>query len=609
MNYKNLKECVEDLERHGQLIRIKQELDPNLEIAEIQRRVYQNNGPALLFENVKNSPFPAVSNLFGTLDRARFIFRSSLEEVKKLIEISRDPLSGLKSPWKNKKAPFTAIYALPKKVRNGPVLQNKTTIEKLPQIRCWPEDGGAFVLLPQVYSEDPEQPGIWNSNLGMYRVQLSGNDYIPNKEIGLHYQIRRDIGIHHTKAIARKEPLPVSIFVGGPPSHTLAAVMPLPQTMPEAIFAGLMGKRRFRYSQKNGFTISTDADFCITGTLVYGETKTEGPFGDHLGYYSMHHEFPYIKVDSVYHRKDAIWPFTVVGRPPQEDTVFGELIQEITGSVVSAELPGVEAVHAVDAAGVHPLLLAIARERYVPYENRKPQELLTAANAILGYGPCSLAKYLFISAYEDNPQLDIYTIKDFFTHIFERVNWSRDIHFLTRTTIDTLDYSGSAFNEGSKVIIAAAGEKIRSLSTTIPRLGKLPTGFKDPRTGLPGIMFIKGPKFSNYKKGSTQIEELAQSLKNSSLKEIAVIIIVDDSEFAAKNESNFLWATFTRSNPSHDIYGVNSFTEHKHWGCKGPLIIDARLKPHHTPPLIEDPAVTGKVDELGKKGGPLYKII
>ncbi|MEL6804033.1 MAG: UbiD family decarboxylase, partial [Bacteroidota bacterium] len=383
MRYKSLRQCVNDLEKHGQLIRVKQEIDPYLEMAEIQRRAYLAEGPAILFENVKGSKFPAVANLFGTMDRARFIFRSTIRQVQKIVSLKADPTSFLKAPHKFLDTPFVAVNALPIKSRLGaPILHGKTTLDQLPQIQSWPMDGGPYVLLPQVYSEDPEQPGAMKSNMGMYRVQIAGNDYIPNKEIGLHYQIHRGIGVHHSKARARNEKLKVSVFVGGPPAHTFAAVMPLPEGLSELMFGGMFAGRNFRYVHDNGHTLSSDADFVITGTIDPTRTKPEGPFGDHLGYYSLQHEFPVMTVDAVYHRKDAIWPFTVVGRPPQEDTTFGGLIHEVTAAMVPVSVPGLHAMHAVDAAGVHPLLLAIGSERYVPYGDRYPQELLTVANAV-----------------------------------------------------------------------------------------------------------------------------------------------------------------------------------------------------------------------------------
>ena len=178
----------------------------------------------------------------------------------------------------------------------------------------------------------------------MYRVQLSGGEYEPDREIGLHYQIHRGIGVHHAAAIRAGKPFRVNVFVGGPPAMMLAAVMPLPEGMSELTFAGALGGRRIRMIQRaDGLPIYADADFCICGTVEPDKLLPEGPFGDHLGYYSLRHDFPVLRVEHVYHRDDAIWPFTVVGRPPQEDTIFGQLIHELTGPVIPTVLPGVTA--------------------------------------------------------------------------------------------------------------------------------------------------------------------------------------------------------------------------------------------------------------------------
>lgn len=610
MHYRSLQEAVNDLEKHGHLIRIKEEVDPYLEMASIHLRVHEAGGPSLLFENVKGSPFSAVSNLFGTIDRSRFLFRKTLPIVEALVKIKIDPVASLKNPLNLLKILPKALTALPLKSNYSPAQYGVTTIDKLPQIIHWPNDGGAFVTLPQVYTEDIEHPGVQSSNLGMYRIQLSGNEYNLNKEIGLHYQLHRGIGVHQSKSEALNKPLKVSIFIGGPPSHSFAAVMPLPEGLSELSFAGALGGRRFRYTyDENQNLISNDADFVITGEVMPGAVKPEGPFGDHLGYYSLKHLFPVMKVNKVYHRKNPIWAFTVVGRPPQEDTAFGQLIHEITGPIVPNSIPGLHDVHAVDAAGVHPLLLAVGSERYTPYiSERKPQEILTIANHILGFGQMSLAKYLFIVAKEDNTSLNIHHVEAYFMHVFERVDWKRDLHFQTNTSIDTLDYSGESLNSGSKVVIAAAGAALRKLATAVPNQLNLPEAFKDAHMPMPGVISISGVPFTDYQTASKEMELLDKTLQDQDLSEIALIVICDHSGFCAKNSNNFVWTTFTKSNPSHDIYGVKSFTKYKHWGCEGPLIIDARKKPFHAPDLILDAATERKVDKLFTRGHSLFGL-
>lgn len=610
MGYASLRECVADLERTGQLVRIDREIDPYLEAAEVHRRVCQAGGPALLFTRVKDCEFPMVSNLFGTLARAEFLFRDTLAAVRHLAELKIDPAAFWKRPWRYRDVPRAAWHMRPKWVRRGPILDAQTTLSRLPQLQCWPMDGGPFVTLPIVYTEDVGRPGWRHSNLGMYRVQLAGNEYLPDRQAGLHYQIHRGIGVHHTKAIERGVPFRVNVFVGGPPALSLAAVMPLPEGLPELAFAGAIGGRRVRLLDQPGqLPLFADADFAIVGIVEPDRLLPEGPFGDHLGYYSLAHPFPVLNVERVYHRRGAIWPFTVVGRPPQEDTSFGRLIHELTGPVIPAVVPGVHAVHAVDAAGVHPLLLAIGSERYVPYAApRKPQELLTCANAILGQGQLSLAKFLLIVAREDDPSLDVQDIPAFFRHLLERIDWRTDLHFQTCTTIDTLDYSGTGLNEGSKVVLAAAGPKRRELPRMLPGRFRLPDGFSTPKVVMPGVLAAQGPAYKTAGEGA--LRRFCDGYRpDDSVNDFPLIVVVDDGDFAARSLDNWLWVTFTRSNPAADIDGVGAFTRQKHWGCEGALVIDARIKPHHAPPVEEDPAVAKRVESLAAPGGPLHGIL
>ena len=591
------------------MIEITDEVDPHLEMAEIQRRVYSNGGPALLFSNVTSCKFPMASNLFGSLEQARYLFRDTLESVRRLIEIKLDPSALPKRPFRYAKVPLTAIRMLPRFTSRGAVTANSCSVADLPQLKCWPDDGGAFVTLPQVLSADPTAAeNLMRVNMGMYRIQLSGNQY-SGDEVGLHYQIHRGIGVHHRAALDRGEPLQVCISVGGSPAMTLAAVMPLPEGLTELTFAGALAGRRIRMIRGKHAPVYADADFAIVGTIDPNATKPEGPFGDHLGYYSLQHPFPLMKVSKVWHRDGAIWPFTVVGRPPQEDTTFGQLIHELTDPIIPSVIPGVKAVHAVDASGVHPLLLAIGSERYMPYlKTQEPQELLTQANAILGNGQLSLAKYLWMTD-DPNDDLKIHDVGTFMQHILKRADWRRDLHFHTQTTIDTLDYSGTGFNKGSKLVVVATGQPIRELPTNIPSGINLPDGFHDPQIAMPGVLVINGPKF-DAEKGQSDLKRFTESFDlESPLNRFPLITIVDDSQFCTKTLNNWIWSTFTRSNPAIDVSGIAASTVDKHWGCGGSLVIDARTKPNHAPPLIEDPKVMAKVDARATRGDELARYL
>jgi 4-hydroxy-3-polyprenylbenzoate decarboxylase len=625
MGFRSLRDCTDALRREGECVVVDHPVDPHLEIAEIQRRLFRAGGPAVLFTRPKGTEFPVLVNLYGTKRRIERIFADSLDRVRRLVELKIDPTAALRKPARYWRSPYDALAMLPRSVRSGPVMARSVPLSRLPQVVSWPGDGGPFVTLPAVYTEDPNRPSPKHSNLGMYRVQLAGNEYEPDREVGLHYQIHRGIGLHHAAALARGEPLKVAIFLGGSPAMAVSAVMPLPEGLAELTFAGVLAGHRIPMIRRPGRpAIYADADFVIEGTVSPGATKPEGPFGDHLGYYARRHEFPLMRVDHVWHREGAIWPVTVVGRPPQEDTLFGWLVHELTGPVIPTVLPGISSVHAVDASGVHPLLLAVGSERYMPWKKSdRPAELLTQAAAILGQGQLSLAKYLFIVNGGDCPGLDAHDVREVLQCLLARADWRRDCHFHTETTIDTLDYSGSGFNSGSKLVVAARGPATRDLPTELPAGITLPSGFANPRICLPGVVAVEGPRIEPRPRLEApsdaaiwasageagwggDVERFCHGIgPDHPLRRFPLVVVVDDAAFTAATLENFLWTTFTRSNPAADVHGVEAETRHKHWGCHGPLVIDARLKPHHAPAVEEDPAVTATVDALCRAGGPL----
>ena len=639
--YKSLEQALLDLEKAGMLKRVHAKVDPHLEMAEIARENFRQGGPALLFEHVKGSKFRAACNIFGSDERFNFLFRDGFEQTKAAVNFKANPVEFFKNALKSPKSLFKAARAgltsLPK--RSGNIKDfEECSLQDLPQLVSWPLDGGAFITLPQVATRPSESASIMQTNVGMYRIQISGNEYIPNEECGLHYQIKRDIARHHQKAIEEGRPLKVSIFIGGPPSHTFAAVMPMPENLSELLFAGMLGNRRFRYFEYNGYLVSSDADFCILGELEPG-LKPEGPFGDHIGYYSGKHDFPCMRVQKVLCKKNAIFPFTVVGRPPQEDTLFGKYIHKITKPMVPASLPGVYGIHAVDDAGVHPLCLALGSEAFRPYasaEEREPMELLKTANALLGFNQASLTKYLLIAAKEDvegnavnnavnkaankaannAAGLDVNNVPAFFAHVLERIHFDRDLHFQTATTIDTLDYTGTSLNHGSKVVMAAAGTKCRELRNNPEDLKslELPQGFSKATIVMPGVILLEtSTQFSNENSphcttAQFPVDKFADfkaALAHWKFREnYPWISVIDEGALNADNIlSDFLWLTFTRSDPAQDIYGLDESICDKHWKCKAPLIIDARVKPQHQKQLTVPAEIKARAKQILKDIG------
>lgn len=611
MGCRSLRDCVIDLRAHGMLKVIEEEIDPYLEMGMIQRRALRNKAPALLFTRPKGCAFPMLANLFGTMERLEFIFRDSLEHVKRLFEAAADPSVLFKRPGESLSLLPRLWHLRParrKKIRPDkvPVFKNRCGLRDLPQLVSWPNDGGAFITLPLVYTEDPEKHGA--GNLGMYRIQISGNDYAEG-EAGVHYQLCRGIGPHHAKALAKGMALPAHIYVGGPPALILAAVMPLPPNMNELMFAGLLGGRRMELAGA-GLPVLAQADFMMQAEIG-AAVKPEGPFGDHLGYYSLRHPFPAAKIKGVYHRDNAVWPFTTVGRPPQEDTVFGAFIHELTRPLVSKVFDGVKEIHAVDAAGVHPLLLAIGKERQTPYKALdRPQEILSQAMHLLGKTQTSLAKYLMIISEEDAPGLTCANVQGFLEHLLERTDFKRDLHFISSASSDTLDYSGGAINEGSRLIWAAGGVKKRSLAYELKNFPALPPGFANPKILSKGVLILKAPPHDlpSGVQDERVIKELCPALAPWAGKSgFPLLVLADDPDFCAASLDNFLWITFTRSDPAADTYGVNSSFINKRWQCEPPLIIDSRIKKFHAPPLEEDPMVLQRLEKLAK--GPLAGII
>ncbi len=259
---------------------------------------------------------------------------------------------------------------------------------------------------------------------------------------------------------------------------------------------------------------------------------------------------------------------------------------------------------------MHPLLLAIGSERYTPYMPAKqPAELLTIANHVLGTGQLSLAKFLFITA-DDTGQLHAHDAEQFLQYIFERIDFTRDLHFHTNTTIDTLDYSGTGLNSGSKLVLAAYGEQKRELCREVPQVLKELNSFENAQLCIPGVIALQTKKFTTYTEAEKEMQLLNEQCynQNDQLKGVAQLIICDDAYFTAANLRNYLWVSYTRVNPSHDVYGIDSFVKNKHWGSNGPVVFDARLKPHHAPPVEKDPAVENKIDRLFEKGGSLHSI-
>jgi menaquinone biosynthesis decarboxylase len=557
--HRNLRSFLETLRKENDLIEIEAEVNPYLEIAEIHRRAIEAQGKALLFKRVKGSNFPVVTNLFGTNKRIELAFGTRPQEfVKTAVEMVEDLLPPrFGKLWGYRQMAFDALKLGTKTVKRAPVLessQKEIDLEKLPLLQLWHEDGGHFVTLPLVYTESPTSG---KNNLGMYRIQR-----YDKTTTGIHWQIHKGGGFHYFEAEKLNQPLPVTIFLGGAPAMILSAIAPLPEDVPELMLASLLAGNKIEMAKnpiENGHRLIAEAEFAICGKVAPHLRKPEGPFGDHYGYYSLTHDYPIFEATAVYHRKDAIYPATVVGKPRQEDFFIGDYLQELLSPLFPLVMPAVKDLWSYGETGFHSLAAAVVKERY-------SREALGAGFRILGEGQLSLTKFLLLT---DKPQ-NLRDFKSLFEHILERVNWETDFFIFDRTSFDTLDYASGKINHGSKAMLVGVGEAIRDLKREFT--GALPVGIKAAKVFCGGCLVLAG---TEYEKDKTLAERVA---KLNNFNDFQVVVLHDKIEFADAADK-FLWATWTRFNPSTDIYAKENVVKNNHISYHSPIVIDARMKP------------------------------
>jgi menaquinone biosynthesis decarboxylase len=557
--HRNLRSFLETLRKENDLIEIEAEVNPYLEIAEIHRRAIEAQGKALLFKRVKGSNFPVVTNLFGTNKRIELAFGTRPQEfVKTAVEMVEDLLPPrFGKLWGYRQMAFDALKLGTKTVKRAPVLessQKEIDLEKLPLLQLWHEDGGHFVTLPLVYTESPTSG---KNNLGMYRIQR-----YDKTTTGIHWQIHKGGGFHYHEAEKLNQSLPVTIFLGGAPAMILSAIAPLPEDVPELMLASLLAGNKIEMAKnpiENGHRLIAEAEFAICGKVAPHLRKPEGPFGDHYGYYSLTHDYPIFEATAVYHRKDAIYPATVVGKPRQEDFFIGDYLQELLSPLFPLVMPAVKDLWSYGETGFHSLAAAVVKERY-------SREALGAGFRILGEGQLSLTKFLLLT---DKPQ-NLRDFKSLFEHILERVNWESDFFIFDRTSFDTLDYASGKINHGSKAMLVGVGEAIRDLKREFT--GALPVGIKAAKVFCGGCLVLAG---TEYEKDKTLAERVA---KLNNFNDFQVVVLHDKIEFADAADK-FLWATWTRFNPSTDIYAKENVVKNNHISYHSPIVIDARMKP------------------------------
>lgn len=582
--HKNLRSFIETLKRENDLIEIETEVDPYLEIAEIHRRVIEEQGKTLLFKNVKNSKFPVITNLFGTVKRIELAFTKKPQEFVRraveMVEVLLPPKP--KQFWQYRDMAFSALKFGTKKVRNAPVLEvcdRPANLEKLPLLQLWDEDGGHFITLPLVYTESPTSG---KHNLGMYRIQR-----FDERTTGIHWQIGKGGGFHHYEAEQQNKSLPVTIFLGGAPAMILSAITPLPEDVPELMLASLLADGKIETVDnpiKNHHRLIAEAEFAICGQVPPHVRRPEGPFGDHYGYYSLAHDYPIFQAEAVFHRKDAIYSATVVGKPRQEDFFIGDYLQELLSPLFPLVMPAVKDLWSYGETGFHSLAAAVVKERYA-------REALGAGFRILGEGQLSLTKFLLLT---DKPQ-NLRDFKSLFEHILARVNWESDFFIFDRTSFDTLDYASGKINHGSKAMLVGVGEAVRDLKPEFN--GELPSFVNRAEVFCGGCLVLEGERYSNN-------ENLAEQVAKSGKFDDWQIVVLHDSAEFARSTNKFLWATWTRFNPSTDIFAQDVSIKNNHIVYRAPIVIDARMKPWYPKEVEPRDDIVKLVDERWREYFP-----
>ncbi|MDW7772930.1 MAG: UbiD family decarboxylase [Desulfobulbaceae bacterium] len=572
----NLRDFLDILQREGELLSIATPVDPHLEIAEIHRRVISRGGPALLFTNVRNSSFPVVTNLFGTKRRLELAFGSRpldfVRDIVALIEHAMPPSFGTLRQARPLLGQFFKIGL--KKTRKGPILETcrkPARLSELPLLTSWHSDGGAFVTLPLVYTEHPEGKG---HNLGMYRIQR-----FDDQTTGIHWQIHKGGGYHYFEAEKRGQSLPLTLFIGGPPALMLAAIAPLPEDIPELMLASLLQGRKLEMVQDplGGHRLVAQAEFAVKGSVPPGVRRPEGPFGDHYGYNSLQHDYPVFQATHLYHRKDAIYPATVVGRPRQEDYFIGDFLQDLLSPLFPLVMKGVRQLKTFGETGFHCLAAARVADRY-------PREAFAAGLRILGEGQLSLTKFLIVT----DGEIDVADFPKLWVHVLERIQWDRDLFVFANVSQDTLDYTGPSVNKGSKAMMMGLGkEKKRELPGEYR--GTLPAGCSRPVAFLPGTLVVQGGSYS-------EAPDLAREIAGHDFAGWQVILLVDSSAEATVSLQEFLWTFFTRFEPAADIHGAGLQIRRFHVGLESPVVFDCRMKPWYTEVLEVDPETRKLVD-------------
>ncbi len=565
----DLQSFLRVLEQNGELQRVTCEVDPVLEITGIATRTVREQGPALLFENVKGSPYPLAINVLGSMRRVELALRRHPaevgEELYKFVERANPP--SLKNLLSVRRTLYKLRHMRTPRVKVGPATTSEEPdLTTLPILKTWPEDGGRFITLGLVLTRDPATD---RRNMGIYRMQV-----FTRSKTGMHWQIQKGGAFHADEAKRRKQELPVAAVCGTDPCLLLAAISPLPEGMDEVAFSGfLRGKPTpVRRIGPHGIAVPANAEFILEGSVDPNELRMEGPFGDHFGHYSLAAPYPVFNIHAIHRRPEPVYQATVVGKPPQEDRYLGDAVNHIFLPLLKVIQPEIADLWAYYEAGFHNLLVVSVKERYA-------REGFKTALKVLGEGQLALSKCVIIVPEGVDPRDWSAVLRC----VHQRCDPQSDIHVIPTAVVDTLDFTSRTAEVGGKLIWYAAGPPGENLREVPEELNPRTVDDRVSEARLWGGTYLV-VKVQDSAAAPDILMRLVSEYRDVGLTAIAAVsgdVTLDDRE-------SVLWGIYTRFDPARDcvVAGARADGPVARW--EGPLGIDATWKPGY-PKALELP--------------------
>ena len=586
MLFGSLGDFARYLESIGELHRCTVEVDPYLEVTEIATRAIKEKKPALLFEKVKGSKYPLVINTMASDLRCELALQKHPQQLgEELIKFLGDALPPKPSSFFKHKSIVKRFLKAPPKRASSAVSQEvveQPNLDDLPVLTCWPDDGGRFITLPQVVTYDPKSG---KRNMGMYRMHV-----FDKKTTGMHWQIQKGGGFHYYQAEKLGKEFELAVAIGTDPALLMATIAALPENIDEAMFAGFLRGQRTRFVRGKSISIDVpaNAEFILEGIVPLKERRMEGPFGDHFGHYSHAAEFPVFHIKTITHRRNAIYPATVVGIPPMEDKWLGDATQQILGPLVKLIHSEITDMWAYYEAGFHNLLVVAVDQRYT-------KESMKTALGLMGMSQLSLTKCIILVSEGVNVRN--------YDEVMKSVRDNFDPHFdfvmIPKVPMDTLDFTSFTMNLGSKMIIDATRKQRPQEGARAPvdrerrtdqiqHLKSLDPRIMDINLVHDTLLLVK---VSGH--GMPLVEKF---VKHTELPGIKIIAAVSD-DVDIRDKENYIWGVFTRFDCERDIL----FTEQRLIGIspvyKGIMGIDATWKQGYPKPLTMTEQVKKRVEE------------